>query len=54
VLSLPKEINAHENSVICLFVDERHFLSGDSGGRVMAWSVSRGAEECLMTFNHPK
>uniref|UniRef100_A0A8C2Z1J8 F-box and WD repeat domain containing 10 n=1 Tax=Cyclopterus lumpus TaxID=8103 RepID=A0A8C2Z1J8_CYCLU len=47
-------INAHENSVKCLFVDDRHFLSGDSGGRVMAWSASCDAEECLMTFNHPK
>ncbi|XP_034415228.1 F-box/WD repeat-containing protein 10 [Cyclopterus lumpus] len=52
--SLLREINAHENSVKCLFVDDRHFLSGDSGGRVMAWSASCDAEECLMTFNHPK
>lgn len=51
---LPKVIDAHRSSVKCLFFDEWHFLSGDSNGQVMAWSVSCDAKECLMTFTHPK
>lgn len=47
-------IDAHRRSVKCLFVDEWHFLSGDCNGQVMAWSVSCGTQQCLMTFNHPK
>ncbi|XP_028422735.1 F-box/WD repeat-containing protein 10 [Perca flavescens] len=52
--SLLRVIDAHRSSVKCLFVDEWHFLSGDCSGQVMAWSISCGAKERLMTFSHPK
>uniref|UniRef100_A0A3Q3A3B3 F-box and WD repeat domain containing 10 n=1 Tax=Kryptolebias marmoratus TaxID=37003 RepID=A0A3Q3A3B3_KRYMA len=52
--SLLRVINAHRSSVKCLFVNNWHLLSGDSSGKVMAWSVSCEAGECLMTFRHPK
>uniref|UniRef100_A0A672FPT0 F-box and WD repeat domain containing 10 n=1 Tax=Salarias fasciatus TaxID=181472 RepID=A0A672FPT0_SALFA len=42
------------SSVRCLFLDERHLLSGDAGGTVMAWSVDSEAKERLVTFRHPK
>uniref|UniRef100_A0A671YGM8 F-box and WD repeat domain containing 10 n=1 Tax=Sparus aurata TaxID=8175 RepID=A0A671YGM8_SPAAU len=52
--SLLRVIDAHRRSVKCLFVDEWHFLSGDCNGQVMAWSTNGDAQQCLMTFNHPK
>ncbi|XP_044035328.1 F-box/WD repeat-containing protein 10 [Siniperca chuatsi] len=52
--SLLRVIDAHRSSVKCLFFDEWHFLSGDSNGQVMAWSINCDANQCLMTFNHPK
>ncbi|KAM8729516.1 F-box and WD repeat domain containing protein 10B [Acanthopagrus schlegelii] len=52
--SLLRVIDAHRRSVKCLVVDEWHFLSGDCNGQVMAWSTNSGAQQCLMTFNHPK
>ncbi|XP_078147049.1 F-box and WD repeat domain containing protein 10B [Centroberyx gerrardi] len=52
--SLLKVIDAHRSSVKCLFFDRWHLLSGDSDGQAMAWSTSCDAEECLMTFTHPK
>nr|XP_046232611.1 F-box/WD repeat-containing protein 10 [Scatophagus argus] len=52
--SLLRVIDAHRSSVKCLFFDEWHFLSGDSNGQVMAWSVSCDTKHCLMTFSHPK
>ncbi|XP_070783545.1 F-box and WD repeat domain containing protein 10B [Enoplosus armatus] len=51
---LLRVIDAHRSSVKCLFFDEWHFLSGDSNGQVMAWSINCDAKHCLMTFNHPK
>ncbi|XP_008293454.1 F-box/WD repeat-containing protein 10, partial [Stegastes partitus] len=51
--SLLRVITAHSSSVKCLFFDEWHLLSGDSRGKVMAWSTNCDAKECLMTFNHP-
>ncbi|XP_074476805.1 F-box and WD repeat domain containing protein 10B [Sebastes fasciatus] len=51
---LLRVIDAHKNSVRCLFVDEWHFLSGDSSGQVKAWSINCDVKECLMTFNHLK
>ncbi len=54
VLLFLKVIDAHRSSVKCLFFDEWHFLSGDSNGQVMAWSVNCDAKESLMTFSHPK
>ncbi|XP_045924101.1 F-box/WD repeat-containing protein 10 [Micropterus dolomieu] len=52
--SLRRVIDAHRSSVKCLFFNEWHFLSGDSNGQVMAWSINCDAKQCLMTFNHPK
>ncbi|KAI3365072.1 hypothetical protein L3Q82_010192, partial [Scortum barcoo] len=52
--SLLRVIDAHRSSVKCLFFDEWHFLSGDSHGQVMAWSVNCDVKESLMTFSHPK
>ncbi|XP_068439558.1 F-box and WD repeat domain containing protein 10B isoform X2 [Clinocottus analis] len=52
--SLLREIDTHRSSVTCMFVDERHFLFADSGGKVAAWSVSCDVDHCLMTFKHPK
>uniref|UniRef100_A0A3Q0RLE4 F-box and WD repeat domain containing 10 n=1 Tax=Amphilophus citrinellus TaxID=61819 RepID=A0A3Q0RLE4_AMPCI len=43
-----------ESTVKCLFLDERHLLSGDSSGKVMAWSINHNVEKCLMTFGHQK
>nr|XP_033964022.1 F-box/WD repeat-containing protein 10 [Pseudochaenichthys georgianus] len=51
---LLRVIDAHRSSVRCLFFDEWHFLSGDTSGQVMAWSLNCGVKECLMTFPHPK
>ncbi|XP_029312353.1 LOW QUALITY PROTEIN: F-box/WD repeat-containing protein 10 [Cottoperca gobio] len=52
--SLLRVMDAHRSSVRCLFFDERHFLSGDCSGQVMAWSINCDVKECLMTFTHPK
>ncbi|XP_073345288.1 F-box and WD repeat domain containing protein 10B [Pagrus major] len=52
--SLLRVINAHRKSVMCLFLDEWHLLSGDCSGQVMAWSLNGDAQQCLMTFKHPK
>ncbi|KAM6964696.1 F-box/WD repeat-containing protein 10 [Tautogolabrus adspersus] len=52
--ALLRVIDAHKNSVKCLFLDEWHLLSADSMGQVMAWSTNCDVKECLMTFNHPK
>ncbi|CAG5904005.1 unnamed protein product [Menidia menidia] len=51
--SLLRTIDGHKSSVKCLFFNEWYLLSGDSSGKVMAWSVSCDTEECLKTFNHP-
>uniref|UniRef100_A0A3Q3H0B1 F-box and WD repeat domain containing 10 n=1 Tax=Labrus bergylta TaxID=56723 RepID=A0A3Q3H0B1_9LABR len=52
--ALIRVIDAHKNSVKCLFLDEWHLLSADSKGQVKAWSTNCDVKECLMTFNHPK
>uniref|UniRef100_A0A3Q1BDQ1 F-box and WD repeat domain containing 10 n=1 Tax=Amphiprion ocellaris TaxID=80972 RepID=A0A3Q1BDQ1_AMPOC len=53
--SLHRVITAHRSPVRCLFFDEWHLLSGDSSGKVMAWSTNCDVKDlCLMTFNHPK
>ncbi|XP_022047052.2 F-box/WD repeat-containing protein 10 isoform X1 [Acanthochromis polyacanthus] len=53
--SLHRVITAHRSPVKCLFFDEWHLLSGDSSGKVMAWSTNCDEKDlCLMTFNHPK
>ncbi|KAK5851125.1 hypothetical protein PBY51_001944 [Eleginops maclovinus] len=52
--SLLRVIDGHKSSVRCLFFDEWHFLSGDTSGQVMAWSLNCEVKECLMTFPHPK
>ncbi|XP_060884990.1 F-box/WD repeat-containing protein 10 [Labrus mixtus] len=52
--ALIRVIDAHKNSVKCLFLDEWHLLSADSKGQVTAWSTNCDVKECLMTFNHPK
>ncbi|KAM4525407.1 F-box and WD repeat domain containing protein 10B isoform 2-T2 [Odontesthes bonariensis] len=51
--SLLRVIDAHKSSVKCLFFNEWYLLSGDSNGKVMAWSISGDAKEFLKTFNHP-
>ncbi|XP_037546874.1 F-box/WD repeat-containing protein 10 [Nematolebias whitei] len=52
--SLLRVINAHKSAVKCLFLNDWHLLSGDSAGKVMAWSVSCEDKQCLKMFNHPK
>ncbi|XP_030611453.1 F-box/WD repeat-containing protein 10 isoform X2 [Archocentrus centrarchus] len=52
--ALLRVIDAHRSAVKCLFLDERHLLSGDSSGKVMAWSINHNVEKCLMTFGHQK
>ncbi|KAF3853853.1 hypothetical protein F7725_014541 [Dissostichus mawsoni] len=42
---LLRVIDAHRSSVRCLFFDEKHFLSGDTSGQVMAWSLNCGVKE---------
>lgn len=47
-------IDAHRNSVRCLFLDDLHLFSADVDGQAMAWSVSSDVKQCLVTFKHPK
>ncbi|XP_028332504.1 F-box/WD repeat-containing protein 10 [Gouania willdenowi] len=51
---LLRVIDVHRSSVTCLFLDEFHLLSGDSSGKVTAWSKHQDTKECLMTFKHPQ
>ncbi|XP_028264592.1 CMT1A duplicated region transcript 1 protein [Parambassis ranga] len=51
--ALLRVIGAHGSPVKCLFCDDWHLLSGDTNGRVMAWSTNCAAIDCLMTFDHP-
>ncbi|XP_029923404.1 F-box/WD repeat-containing protein 10-like [Myripristis murdjan] len=52
--SLLKVINAHQSAVKCLFFDSYHIVTGDSDGKVMAWSTNVNVKGCLMTFHHPR
>lgn len=55
IVKLPlKVINAHGSPVKCLFLDAWHLLSGDASGQVLAWSLSCQAQQCLMSFQHPR
>lgn len=54
VSALWKVIDAHRNSVRCLFLDRLHFFSADVDGQVMSWSSVSDVQQCLMTFKHPK
>eukprot|EP00066_Takifugu_rubripes_P012639 XP_011601905.1 PREDICTED: CMT1A duplicated region transcript 1 protein [Takifugu rubripes] len=52
--ALIRVIDAHRNSVRCLFLDDLHLFSADVDGQAMAWSLSSDVKQCLMTFKHPK
>ncbi|KAK7919251.1 hypothetical protein WMY93_010535 [Mugilogobius chulae] len=49
-----KVIDSHQSSVLCLFFNEWHLLTGDAKGLVMAWSTHCEVKDCIRTFHHPR